>query len=233
MSGPDQEAELEAFLKRRSPLHRRLAEFDHSEPSNELDRLVLNRAREAIDLPAQPMFRTSRWALPVGLAAAILISFTVVLNIDRRGHSVEERAATAKLLQPAAPAARLTTNRTEPAVQSAQFSDSSGEAATAGEAASADSKAEQSRAEAAPGQPLLASSTASVSTSNQAPASPAPPPPPPPPPPAYQASAESWLSEINRLRAAGKTDDADRELTAFRQAYPGHPSYSLARPPTR
>jgi hypothetical protein len=70
-----------------------------------------------------------------------------------------------------------------------------------------------------------------TATTDRAAASPAPP--PPPAPPAYQASAESWLREINRLRSAGKTAEAERELTAFRQAYPSHPGYSLARPPTR
>ncbi len=39
--------------------------------------------------------------------------------------------------------------------------------------------------------------------------------------------------EINRLRAAGRTADADRELAAFREAYPTHPAYSgqRSRPP--
>src|SRR5689334_18369682 len=85
MTGPDYDAELEAFLKRRSPMHRRLSDIDHAEPSVELDRLVLNRAREAIDVPSQPLFRSFRWALPIGLAASILIAFTVVLNIDHGG----------------------------------------------------------------------------------------------------------------------------------------------------
>jgi len=88
MTGPEYDAELEAFLKRRSPMHRRLSDIDHAEPSVELDRLVLNRAREAIETPpAQPLFRTSRWALPVGLAATILIAFTVGVAVAPLGRA--------------------------------------------------------------------------------------------------------------------------------------------------
>ncbi|HEV7717272.1 MAG TPA: hypothetical protein VGO53_16860, partial [Steroidobacteraceae bacterium] len=74
--------------------------------------------------------------------------------------------------------------------------------------------------------PASASAPASATGSASAAAAPAA-------PPVYQASADSWLREINRLRASGKTAEADRELIAFRQAYPSHPGYSLARPPTR
>jgi hypothetical protein len=61
---------------------------------------------------------------------------------------------------------------------------------------------------------------------------------PAPPPPAAvaadaHASPDAWLKEINRLRAAGQTADADRELAAFRAAYPTHPAYSVAKPPAR
>ncbi len=95
MTGPEYDAELEAFLKRRSPMHRRLSDIDHAEPSLEVDRLVLNRAREAIETPEQPLYRTSRWALPIGLAAAILIAFTVVLNIEHHGEKVAANAPSA------------------------------------------------------------------------------------------------------------------------------------------
>jgi hypothetical protein len=47
------------------------------------------------------------------------------------------------------------------------------------------------------------------------------------------SSPDAWLREINRLRAAGRIADADRELVAFREAYPTHPAYSVAKPPAR
>ena len=66
---------------------------------------------------------------------------------------------------------------------------------------------------------------------------PAAPPPPVPPVAAGAAdphsSPDAWLREINRLRTAGRTADADHELAAFREAYPTHPAYSVAKPPTR
>jgi hypothetical protein len=48
-----------------------------------------------------------------------------------------------------------------------------------------------------------------------------------------RANPDAWLREINRLRAAGRTADAERELAAFREAYPKHPAYSVAKPPAR
>jgi hypothetical protein len=84
MTGPDDDRELDDFLARRSVHHRRLAERDRIEPSPELDRLVLDKAREAIDVPANaPVYRSPRWALPVALAATLVLAFAVVLNMSR------------------------------------------------------------------------------------------------------------------------------------------------------
>jgi len=204
MTGPEYDAELEAFLKRRSMMHRRLSDIDHAEPSLEIDRLVLNRAREAIETPEQPLYRTSRWALPIGLAAAILIAFTVVLNLDHQGAKVATNASPAAVAAAQAPA---------PAVARAA-------------SAKAQERIEQQR--------VVSDSVASAQVAKKAgaPAVAAP------PPPAAAATdphstPDAWLREIRRLRAAGKTAEADRELTAFREAYPSHPAYSVAKPPTR
>jgi hypothetical protein len=271
MTGPEHDAELEAFLKRRSPMYRRLSDIDHAEPSLEIDRLVLNRAREAIETPRQPpMYRTTRWALPVGLAATILIAFTVVLNIDRHSSnaakpvasSVSPAAEAAARLQAAEPpvARAAPVRASAPAEQPQVLSDSSdarrdvdvakkaeapavlakrSEAPQRRDAAAKSSAAERSSAS----DRYLASSNALASNMSV------------PPPPAAtaqapqaaaqaqagaaaaapdpHATAESWLLEIKRLRAAGKTADANRELAAFRQAYPTHPAYSVAKPPAR
>ena len=197
MTGPEYDAELEAFLKRRSMMHRRLSDIDHAEPSLEMDRLVLNRAREAIETPAQPLYRTSRWALPMGLAAAILIAFTVVLNLDHHGAKSTPSPAAAAPQTPAPAMARAASVREpERAEQQRVISDTA---------------------------PLIASTGSVISPvvpSQHPVADP-------------HASPDAWLREINRLRAAGKTADADRELVAFREAYPRHPAYSVAKPPTR
>lgn len=204
MTGPDYDAEFEAFLKRRSSMHRRLSDSDHAEPSLETDRLVLNRAREAIETPEQPLYRSSRWALPIGLAAAILIAFTVVLNIDHHG------------TKPVA-------SNASPAAEAAQQAPAPLMASTRGGATTQDAPTNRKA-------PANSPPTAATS----APAAPAP-----PPPPAAAAatdphsSPDAWLREINRLRAAGRTADAERELAAFRTAYPSHPAYSVAKPPAR
>ena len=265
MTGPEYEAELEAFLKRRSPMHRRLSEIDHAEPSIEIDRLVLDRAREAIDTPSQPLFRNSRWALPVGLAAAILIAFTVVLNIDHR--AANAALPVASNVSPAAegpaPAAARAASVSEPArmdpprvlSDSAQREQAEKKAATPAALAKRYEMPESPDAAnaSANSSHLLASGGAlgSALTNQAPPASTTNPPgasagvgavPAAPPVSASSASRgaadphstpDLWLREINRLRAAGRTADADRELAAFRETYPSHPSYSVAKPPAR
>jgi hypothetical protein len=198
MTGPEYDAELEAFLKRRSSIHRRLSASDHAEPSVEIDRLVLSRAREAIETPEQPLYRTSRWALPIGLAAAILIAFTVVLNIDHHGKKpVASNAPPATEAAARGPAPLMTSTRSL-VVQSAHAPQQAGAKSPPTTAAPAPSPAPAAVAAADP-----------------------------------HSSPDAWLREIKRLRAAGRTADADRELAAFRTAYPSHPAYSVAKPPAR
>ena len=79
MSGPDEE--FEDFLARRRPLFRR-AEEDVLEPPEDLDRIVLGKAREAIkgERP-QRVYRGPGWGAPLALAATLLVAFTVVLQV--------------------------------------------------------------------------------------------------------------------------------------------------------
>lgn len=82
MSQSEHDKELEAFLQRRERFSQRLAALDQEEPPPELDRIVLARAREAIQLSQPtPMFRPTRWALPASLAAGLVLSFVVVLSL--------------------------------------------------------------------------------------------------------------------------------------------------------
>ena len=78
MSGPDEE--FADFLARRKPLFRR-APNDLLEPPEEVDRVVLRQAREAIELDRpQPAFRGAHWGAPLAIAATLLVTFTVVLH---------------------------------------------------------------------------------------------------------------------------------------------------------
>ena len=78
MSGPDEE--FDDFLSRRKPLFRR-APGDPLEPPEEVDRIVLRQAREAIEIDRpQPAFRGAHWGAPLAIAATLLVAFTVVLH---------------------------------------------------------------------------------------------------------------------------------------------------------
>jgi hypothetical protein len=79
VSGPDEE--FDDFLSRRKPLFRR-APGDPLEPPEEVDRIVLRQAREAIEIDRpQPAFRGAHWGAPLAIAATLLVVFTVVLHV--------------------------------------------------------------------------------------------------------------------------------------------------------
>ena len=85
MTSPDDE--FDDFLARRKPVFRRSTE-DPFEPPEELDRIVLHQAREAIerDRPDR-VYQGPRWGMPVALAATLLLVFTVVLNVGVRNEA--------------------------------------------------------------------------------------------------------------------------------------------------
>ena len=256
MSGPEHDPQFEDFLRRRSPMHRRLSDFDHAEPSLELDRLVLSRAREAIEVPAQPPYRATRWAMPVGLAATILIAFTIVLNVGRHERNADKRVgspvtAPTAAAAPAESVAQVDATAPMMAAEASAASpphDAFAEPQQARRERKAETIASARTDQPAPAVAQLAGKVAAPATeSDMAPAAPvtlrseralasnaqlaraaAP--------AAERAShpdAETWLREISRLRAEGKTAAAERELVAFRRAYPSHAGSSLAQPPTR
>jgi hypothetical protein len=82
MTDPEQDDVFEAYLKRRPVLP---ALNDEIEPPAALDQSVLNQAREAIqsEVAAKPApQRPPRWAVPVALAATLLLCLSVVINIS-------------------------------------------------------------------------------------------------------------------------------------------------------
>ena len=88
MSGPDDE--FDDFLSRRRPLFRR--PVDDLQPPEEVDRVVLRRAREAIEIERpQRAFRGANWGAPLAIAATLLVVFTVVLHfMQPSSHTVPE-----------------------------------------------------------------------------------------------------------------------------------------------
>jgi hypothetical protein len=101
MTDSDHNDDFEAYLKRRVPIDRRVALIDRLEPPPELDRIIIGKARLAIQGPApMPVFRAPKWALPMGLAATILVSLSILLDLGMRdairkdaGHSPQAPAA--------------------------------------------------------------------------------------------------------------------------------------------
>jgi hypothetical protein len=83
MSGQDHEhpdREFEDLLRRRRPVFRRDVD-DGLEPPPELDRIVLRQARQAIeDERPLRMFRMSRWAAPVAIAATLVLGLSIVFK---------------------------------------------------------------------------------------------------------------------------------------------------------
>jgi hypothetical protein len=85
MADSEHNDDFEAYLKRRVPIDRRLALIDRLEPPPELDRIIIGQARLAIHGPApMPAFRAPKWALPMGLAATILVSLSILLDLGMR-----------------------------------------------------------------------------------------------------------------------------------------------------
>lgn len=87
MSGPEEE--FDDFLSRRKPLFRR--PVDDLQPPEEVDRVVLRRAREAIQLDRpQRAFRGANWGAPLAIAATLLAVFTVVLHFMQPKQAIPE-----------------------------------------------------------------------------------------------------------------------------------------------
>ena len=79
MTGQDDE--FDEFLSRKRPVFRRPTD-DEIEPPNDVDRLVLRQARDAIK-PAQPerMYRGPGWGVPLAVAATLLVCLSMVLHV--------------------------------------------------------------------------------------------------------------------------------------------------------
>jgi hypothetical protein len=108
MTGSERDDEFDAYLKRRVRFDRRLRSLDRLEPPAELDRIIIGHAREAIQAaPPAPLFRTPRWALPMGMAATILISLSVLLDLGVRDAVRKDAGRPAVMARAMAPEAGI------------------------------------------------------------------------------------------------------------------------------
>jgi hypothetical protein len=229
--------EFEDFLKRRK--HKFRAPDEVFGPPEELDRVVLRQAREAIETP-RPLgvFRGPRWAAPIALAATLVLAVGVVFHagmpqkrepvaevtVQTVAQRVEDPAAETAMTPAAAPAP-------SPAVAAnnvAREADASGPVVVD---LAAPVEAERY---APPPPPVMARNPAQSSarersagaSMDSAPAAMSAPAAKSAEVPAWRRDTRSWLAEIERLRNAGDIARADAELAEYKRqqrAYAGAP----------
>ncbi len=216
----EQDKDFEAYLARRATLGRQKGAADELEPPEELDRIVLANAREAIRIShSPPPFKPVRWGLPVGLAATVLLSLAVVLHFGmlskpaKEAAPVEPKAETRIMADVAVPEEQALAITTPPELEQAP-------APAMAARPQAQMKREQAAANAAES---LASRAAVAAPPPSAASLPAPSAPAATDTAKPKEDPAAWLRRIAALRAQGKTQDADREWQSFRQAWPDYP----------
>jgi hypothetical protein len=191
--------------------------IDPLEPPAELDRIVIGKARKAIQATsALRPYRAPKCALPVGLAATILLCFAILLDLGVRAkrNDASLQAAlsapsvkTAPAQVPAQTAVQARPEVPSPAAPADPVwaEKASPRAADAEEALSADgARSRFARAEKA-----AKRARAEPETTDARPAPPVP--------------AATWLARIDELRKSGQTAAAESEMKRFRVAYPDYP----------
>jgi hypothetical protein len=170
MSGSERDDEFDAYLKRRVRFDRRLRSLDRLEPPAELDRIIIAQARQSIQVaPPAPLFRGAglpapRWALPMGMAATILISLSVLLDLGvrdavrRDAHRPAVTATTATAAASVAPAGAAIETAPWPPLPRAEVVEVSGSASTAANEAENTSAAGDSASRSRVPERLLATS---------------------------------------------------------------------------
>jgi len=201
MSGD--EDEFDDFLARRRKLFRR-PESDVLEPPAEVDRIVLREAREAIESRnTDREIRGMSWGAPLALAASLLVAFTIVLNIGMTKREPVPEVTVESVAQ------RRDTTLAPPAA-----------AADIAPAPGLVSEEEASRYAPAP-PPAPAASPARTAAATEAGRAVAK----AESTPAWRRESATWLAEIQRLRAAGKSAEADAELAEYRRQ---HRAYAVS-----
>lgn len=275
MTGTGTEHELQEFLARRASLYRKLAARDHSEPPPELDRLILERARQALESPpAAPIRQRARWWVPASIAASLLVVLGVVTSVLRNGggraehiaspaplvaeardfaprqvpepaaavapealvlKSPEDRRLTAIARDDLPALARTEASRVEVDSPRAPHTTSTavppvhiepGIGVQAFEPGALTATAEAAHASVTAN--LRDASKAAAAKSSAASATGAR--------TAKREDPQAWLQRIERLRAEGRLAEAEREMAAYRQAFPGDaggPAMAGEHPPTR
>lgn len=236
MNRPDDE--FEDFLSRRKPVFGRATE-DPLEPPDELDRVVLRQAREAIqgERP-QRVFKGPRWGAPLAVAATLLLAMTVILHVGMSAKPVPRPEVTVQTIsqriEQAAPAVRAPANnsaRADAAQPAAAAAAPNAGGAVPGGFVSEEEAGRYAHAPpAAPRTGVIvadrAAGSGAVVTDVSAPpseaqravakAAPAP---------VFRRDSKTWLAEIERLRADGNAVQAEAELAEYKRQ---HRAYAVS-----
>ncbi len=238
---PDHDAEFESALRTRRRLVPRFDADDDAEPSPELDRIVIGRARDALRAPAiaastvapdvaplrpaarERHYRGPRWAVPLALAATVMLSFVLVMQLDparnsplddgraRSAVTAAQGAAEESAPLVAAPEENTAADAVPAKAPTAEPAIASTGAPAAAPPAALSAKQVPLPPDASPA-PQLRSAPPAAPSAPRAPAA-APPParalapaaaPPPPPPPALATPAEAYAR--NSTAIADVTD---------------------------
>lgn len=222
----EQDRELEDYLAGRSPVSRAYRQAAPEEPGAELDTRIREAARATV--PRFSERGRPRWLLPLSAAAAVLLAFTLLIEMQKEGFGpvpVEKMEPAAPV---AAPAPSAGTQMQEPM------------AAPAPEPASTEPPGVERRAlqkslpQPFPAAPESASDAAAPVGSAAGSAAPRREGPAPaeampeaaegrPRADLEEEPPEAWIERIRRLIAEGQTEAAKTEYGKFRVRFPEHP----------
>jgi hypothetical protein len=225
MTPADRDDDFDAALRARRPFLPRFEDDADAEPPPQLDLEVQQQARAAID--AQPRRRGSfpllRWTMPVAIAATLVLSFALVLQLGRLTSpavpesglampTVRLRPADTAAERAIAPPAEALRERTEALAAVARQANAVSDAAPLTGAASVADAAEA----AAPAAATIASAAAPMTAAAEAPvAAPAPPSPDAPRFEARRAAADlaaKATAPAGESTASGRMAEADRDF---------------------
>lgn len=166
------------------------------EPPSPLDAAILAASRR----------RRSRWAVPVSVAAVVVLAVGVTLRVQiEERKDAEEIALSPRVIEAPAEMAARPSQRigaTPPAAAPPMALESRAQELQAG-ARKRETLAEAAADRAEPAGRASAGASVAVGKISKAPETP-----------------EQWLERIARLRDAGKAREADESLAAFRKRYP-------------
>ncbi len=230
MTDPAQDDVFEAYLKRRPVLP---ALNDGLEPPAALDQTVLNRAREAIrpEMAGKPApQRPPRWAVPMALAATLLLCLSVVLNISlntsRPGVTAPREEGKTSALANATAEYNAAVGASASTRDALAANDGERRESVSGGIPSRGGTLPRAKLVGTPAPQAPAVSEVAQPASGAAPVAPA------------EATAlgeaakaagtprpadpKVWLQRIDALRAAGKTEQADAQMRRFKAAFPNY-----------